>query len=59
MGTRHPLNAPYQAFPTSDGWITVGAANQGNWLRLVAALEARTGDAAVEMILDVDPFHLL
>jgi crotonobetainyl-CoA:carnitine CoA-transferase CaiB-like acyl-CoA transferase len=40
MGTRHPLNAPYQAFPTSDGWLTVGAANQANWLRLVAALEA-------------------
>ena len=35
MGTAHPLNAPYQAFPTSDGWITVGAANQGNWLRLL------------------------
>jgi crotonobetainyl-CoA:carnitine CoA-transferase CaiB-like acyl-CoA transferase len=40
MGTAHPLNAPYQAFPTSDGWITVGAANQGNWLRLVEALGA-------------------
>jgi crotonobetainyl-CoA:carnitine CoA-transferase CaiB-like acyl-CoA transferase len=40
MGTAHPLNAPYQAFPTSDGWITVGAANQANWLRLVEALEA-------------------
>ena len=40
MGTAHPLNAPYQAFPTSDGWITVGAANQGNWLRLVDALGA-------------------
>ena len=40
MGSAHPLNAPYQAFRTSDGWITVGAANQGNWLRLVEALEA-------------------
>jgi crotonobetainyl-CoA:carnitine CoA-transferase CaiB-like acyl-CoA transferase len=40
MGTAHPLNAPYQAFPTSDGWITVGAANQGNWLRFVEALGA-------------------
>jgi crotonobetainyl-CoA:carnitine CoA-transferase CaiB-like acyl-CoA transferase len=40
MGSAHPLNAPYQAFPTSDGWITVGAANQGNWLRLVDALDA-------------------
>src|ERR1700737_2689299 len=40
MGTAHPLNAPYQAFPVADGWITVGAANQGNWLRLLEALEA-------------------
>jgi crotonobetainyl-CoA:carnitine CoA-transferase CaiB-like acyl-CoA transferase len=40
MGSAHPLNAPYQAFPTADGWITVGAANQGNWLRLVTALGA-------------------
>src|SRR5713101_8072119 len=40
MGTSHPLNAPYQAFPASDGWITVGAANQENWLRLLEALGA-------------------
>jgi crotonobetainyl-CoA:carnitine CoA-transferase CaiB-like acyl-CoA transferase len=40
MGTAHPLNAPYQAFPTADGWITVGAANQGNWLRLIDVLGA-------------------
>ena len=40
MGSAHPLNAPYQAFPTADGWITVGAANQPNWLRLVEVLEA-------------------
>jgi crotonobetainyl-CoA:carnitine CoA-transferase CaiB-like acyl-CoA transferase len=40
MGTAHPLNAPYQAFPASDGWITVGAANQENWLRLLGVLEA-------------------
>src|SRR6266853_3564970 len=40
MGTAHPLNAPYQAFPVADGWITVGAANQGNWLRLLEALGA-------------------
>jgi crotonobetainyl-CoA:carnitine CoA-transferase CaiB-like acyl-CoA transferase len=40
LGTAHPLNAPYQAFRASDGWITVGAANQANWLRLVEALEA-------------------
>lgn len=38
MGSAHPLNAPYQAFETRDGWITVGAANQTNWLRLVELL---------------------
>ena len=41
MGSAHPLNAPYQAFRTADGWITVGAANQTNWLRLLEALGAR------------------
>ena len=40
MGSAHPLNAPYQAFQTADGWITVGAANQPNWLRLVEVLKA-------------------
>jgi crotonobetainyl-CoA:carnitine CoA-transferase CaiB-like acyl-CoA transferase len=40
LGTAHPLNAPYQAFRVADGWITVGAANQANWLRLAEALEA-------------------
>ncbi len=41
LGSRHPMNAPYQAFATADGWITVGAANQANWLRLLELIEAR------------------
>ena len=40
MGSAHPLNAPYQAFATSDGWLNVGAANQKNWERLVGAVGA-------------------
>src|SRR5215475_8170119 len=32
MGSAHPLSAPYQAFQTADGWITIGAANQANWI---------------------------
>ena len=28
MGSRHPLNGPYQAFETKDGWMNVGASNQ-------------------------------
>ena len=41
MGSAHPLNAPYQAFQASDGWIVVGGANQKNWLRMLDALNAR------------------
>jgi crotonobetainyl-CoA:carnitine CoA-transferase CaiB-like acyl-CoA transferase len=40
LGSSHPLLAPYQAFPTADGWINVGAANQTNWLRLLDVIEA-------------------
>lgn len=40
MGSAHPLNGPYQAFEASDGWFTVGAANQRNWERLLDAMEA-------------------
>jgi crotonobetainyl-CoA:carnitine CoA-transferase CaiB-like acyl-CoA transferase len=40
LGSGHPLNAPYQAFATADGWINVGAANQKTWLKLVECLEA-------------------
>lgn len=39
MGSAHPLNGPYQAFETKDGWITIGAANQRNWERLLDAME--------------------
>ena len=40
MGSAHQLNAPYEAFETTDGWITLGAANQANWLKLVDLIEA-------------------
>ena len=39
MGSAHPLNAPYEAFETKDGWINLGAANQTTWLHLVGLLE--------------------
>jgi crotonobetainyl-CoA:carnitine CoA-transferase CaiB-like acyl-CoA transferase len=38
LGSAHPLSAPYQAFRTADGWINVGASNQGTWLALTRAL---------------------
>jgi crotonobetainyl-CoA:carnitine CoA-transferase CaiB-like acyl-CoA transferase len=41
MGSAHPLNAPYQAFETADGWMVIGGGNQANWLRALDALEAR------------------
>jgi crotonobetainyl-CoA:carnitine CoA-transferase CaiB-like acyl-CoA transferase len=40
LGSAHPLNAPYQAFPTADGYINIGAANQRNWLRLLDVIGA-------------------
>ena len=56
MGSAHPLNAPYQAVATADGWINVGAANQANWLRLVEVIgqpaladDARFGSNAERM----------
>src|SRR6202162_5721829 len=55
MGSRHALNAPYQAFPTADGWITVGAANQVNLLRLLAATEAAELGPAPGAKLNNDP----
>jgi len=33
------LNAPYQSFETSDGWINIGAANQANWERLLELID--------------------
>jgi len=34
LGSAHVLAAPYQAFPTRDGWINIGGANQANWERV-------------------------
>jgi formyl-CoA transferase len=41
LGTAHRLNAPYQAFRASDGWFTVGAANDRLWPRFAALLGAK------------------
>ncbi len=38
LGTAHRLNAPYQAFRTSDGHFTVGAANSRLWPRFCQLL---------------------
>ncbi|WP_254546735.1 CaiB/BaiF CoA transferase family protein [Halomarina pelagica] len=31
MGTKDPVLAPYQAYPTADGYLNVGCANQKLW----------------------------
>jgi len=40
MGSAHPLNAPYEAFRTADGWLNLGAANQTNWERMLTVIDA-------------------
>ena len=40
LGSAHPLAAPYQTFPTIDGWINVGASNEATWTGLTEALNA-------------------
>jgi len=30
-GNHHPINAPYGAFRTSDGWVTIGATGDKRW----------------------------
>ena len=38
LGQRHRGSAPYQIFPTQDGYMTIGGANQAFWERACAIL---------------------
>ena len=38
LGSAHRINAPYQAFRTADGYVTIGATTPGNWHAFCAAL---------------------
>jgi crotonobetainyl-CoA:carnitine CoA-transferase CaiB-like acyl-CoA transferase len=38
MGSAHRLVAPYQAYPTRDGYVNLGVANQRQWEDLCKAL---------------------
>lgn len=40
-GSRHRVDAPYQAFKTGDGYLVLGAANQRTWERLCMDVIAR------------------
>lgn len=37
-GSAHPTIAPYQAFPTADGFVMVAVGNDGLWRKFAAAL---------------------
>jgi crotonobetainyl-CoA:carnitine CoA-transferase CaiB-like acyl-CoA transferase len=39
MGTKDPVIAPYQTYPTKDGYLNIGGANQKLWEALCEALE--------------------
>jgi crotonobetainyl-CoA:carnitine CoA-transferase CaiB-like acyl-CoA transferase len=40
LGQAHRGSSPYQVFPTADGWITLGAAQDNFWIRLCDMLGA-------------------
>ncbi|MTD54347.1 CaiB/BaiF CoA transferase family protein [Amycolatopsis pithecellobii] len=44
LGNAHPNVTPYGVFPTSDGHIVLAVGNDGQWARLVRALDV-TADA--------------
>src|SRR3546814_641513 len=39
MGSAHPVAAPYQAFPTQDGWLNIGAISKATWIGVSEVLE--------------------
>ena len=39
MGTKDPVLSPYQAYPTADGYLNVGCANQKLWSELCEAID--------------------
>ncbi|GAA3353408.1 CoA transferase [Saccharopolyspora gregorii] len=39
LGSAHRVNAPYEALPTRDGHVTVGANNERLWRRLCTVLD--------------------
>jgi formyl-CoA transferase len=38
LGSAHRVNAPYQAFRTSDGYVTIGATSANNWAAFCAEI---------------------
>ena len=42
LGSAHQTNAPYQAFRSRDGWLTIGAATEKTWVVLCKAIGLET-----------------
>ena len=39
IGNRHPLGAPWNAYPTSDGWALICAVSDDQWTRLSGMID--------------------
>jgi crotonobetainyl-CoA:carnitine CoA-transferase CaiB-like acyl-CoA transferase len=53
-GTRHRRSTPYQAYRTSDGFVTIGANNERLWQRLVNDVLKRPDWADDARFVDLD-----
>jgi formyl-CoA transferase len=57
MGSANSTSAPYQAFPTGDGWINIGAANQSNYERLLDVLQMQSLNEDPRFRTNADRMH--
>lgn len=39
LGNLHPIFAPFDIYPTRDGWVAIAAATQGQWVELCRIME--------------------
>jgi crotonobetainyl-CoA:carnitine CoA-transferase CaiB-like acyl-CoA transferase len=58
LGSAHQSQAPYQAFRTADGWITIGANTPNTWAGLCRTLDL-TDALADERYSDASKRHAL
>jgi crotonobetainyl-CoA:carnitine CoA-transferase CaiB-like acyl-CoA transferase len=56
LGSAHQSQAPYQAFQTADGWITIGANTPNTWVGLCRTLDM-TAELADERYADAGRRH--
>lgn len=57
LGQAHRGSSPYQAMPTADGWITVGAGQQNFWERLTEILGAPELAKDARFLTNADRVH--